>query len=164
MVATLTHATHQHHDRLASHLDTMPAVGDMIGTAPLPELRARVDELGRFCEELLLPHLESAEAALYPELERLYQNRHSMLPMRREHEQIRQLAAALSDVRRQLGADRLNTGEALALRRIIFRLFALMKVHLFEEELCFRALEQGESEAHIDELVTAMQHAGITGG
>lgn len=163
MGATLAHSTHEHHDRLAVHLDTMPAIGDMVGTSSLPELRTRIDELDSFFEDLLLPHLESAEAALYPELERKFQNRHSMGPMRREHEEIRQLVAALSDARRHVDDGHLNTGEAVALRRIVFRLYALMKVHLADEELYLRALEQGESEEQITKLVTAMEHAGIAG-
>ena len=40
----------------------------------------------------LLPHVEAAEQTLYPELERMYQNRHSMAPMRREHDEVRRLA------------------------------------------------------------------------
>lgn len=161
MGATLAQATHEHHDRLTHHIDTMPATGDMIGVEKLPELRARVDELDTFLEDLLIPHMESAEAALYPELERMYQNRHSMLPMRREHAEIRQLVASLGGIRRRMDEGHLNTGEAVALRRIIFRLYALMKVHLAEEELCLRALEQGQSEQHIEELVAAMNHAGV---
>jgi hemerythrin-like domain-containing protein len=161
METTLTQATHIHHDRLAGHLDRMPAVGDMIGTVPLPELRESIDGLDTFFEELLLPHMEAAEATLYPELERMLQNRHSMLPMRREHQEIRELVAALGKVRRGLDDGHLNTGEAVALRRIIFRLFALMKVHLAEEELYLHALEQGGSEEKAERLVQAMEHAGI---
>ncbi len=161
MGATLTHTTHEHHHRLMTHLDTMPAIGDMIGVSPLPELRERVDELDGFLEELLIPHLESAEAALYPELERKFQNRHSMLPMRREHEEIRELVAALGIVRGRLDDGHLGTGEAATLRRVIFRLFALMKIHLAEEELYLHALEQGESEELVERLVAAMEHAGI---
>ncbi len=161
MSATLAHATHEHHDRLTHHIDTMPAIGDMVGAGSLAELKERVDELDTFLEDLLIPHMESAEATFYPELERKFQNRHSMLPMRREHEEIRQLVAALGDTRQHVDAGRLSTGEAVALRRIIFRLYALMKVHLAEEELYLRALEQSESEEQIEKLVAAMEHAGI---
>ncbi len=162
MGTTLTQATHIHHDRLKVHLDAMPEIGDMVGVAPLPDLRERIDGLDAFFEDLLLPHMEASEATLYPELERMLQNRHSMLPMRREHEEIRELVAALGKGRRGLDDGHLNTGEAVALRRIVFRLFALMKVHLAEEELYLRALEQGESEEQVGKLVAAMEHSGIT--
>lgn len=163
MGTTLTQATHIHHDRLAVHLDAMPGIGDAIGVAPLPELRESIDELDAFFEDLLLPHLEAAEATLYPELERMLQNRHSMVPMRREHQEIRELVAALGTVRRGLDDGHLNTGQAVALRRVVFRLYALMKVHLAEEELYFHALEQGGSEEQAERLVDAMEHAGIAG-
>jgi hemerythrin-like domain-containing protein len=163
MGVTLANTTQEHHRRLASHIDEMPALGDAIGVTPLPELRSRIDELDAFLDDLLIPHLESAEAALYPELERKLQNRHSMGPMRREHEEIRQLVAALDNARRRIDDGHHSTGDAVTVRRLIFRLYALLKVHLADEELYLRALELGESEEQIAKLVVAMDHAGIAG-
>ena len=48
------------------HLDAMPAVGDLVGAAPVAELRPRVDEVAAFLNGLLLPHMEAAEHTLYP--------------------------------------------------------------------------------------------------
>ena len=96
MTPTLPRVAHEHHERLMQHVDGMPAVGKMILTAPMAELRPRLDELDDFLTELLIPHIEAAEPTLYPELERMLQNRHSMAPMRREHAEIRRLVAEYS--------------------------------------------------------------------
>jgi hypothetical protein len=162
MTATLTSVSHEHHVRLDHHIDAMPAVGDLVGHASPEELRPRIDELAAFLEGLFLPHMEAAEAALYPELERLLQNRHAMTPMRREHEEMRSLVEALRRLRTHLDAGPLHTGECVALRRVIFRLYALLKVHLAEEELYVGILERGGSEQGSAELAAAMDHAGIT--
>jgi len=162
MTATLPQVSVEHHARLTRHVDQMPATGDMVGAAPLAELGPRVDEMSAFMTGLLIPHMDATEQTLYPELERLLQNRHSMTPMRREHDEIRKLVADL--VSRQHGLDqgRLQTGEALALRRVIFRLYALLKVHLAEEQLYLGIIEQGVSAEGAEMLAAAMEHQGTT--
>ncbi len=162
MTATLPQVSVEHHARLMLQVDRMPAVGDLIGGTPLAELRPKVDELSAFLTGLLIPHMDAAEQTLYPELERLLQNRHSMTPMRREHADIRKLVADLGRFQKEVDDGRLPTGDAVALRRIIFRLYALLKVHLAEEQLYLAIIERGVSPDSADALAAAMEHAGTT--
>jgi iron-sulfur cluster repair protein YtfE (RIC family) len=162
MTATLPQVSVEHHQRLMHQVDRMPAVGDMVGAAPLAELGPKVDEMSTFLTGLLVPHMDTAEQTLYPELERLLQNRHSMTPMRREHGEIRKLVADLGRLQKGLDGGRLPTGDAVALRRVIFRLYALLKVHLAEEQLYLGIIEQGTSPESADALAAAMEHAGTT--
>ena len=60
MTSTLPKVNHEHHERLTRHVDAMPAVGDMIGSAPVAELAPRIDETSTFLTELLVPHMEAA--------------------------------------------------------------------------------------------------------
>lgn len=161
MTATLTQVSHEHHERLIGHIDEMPEIGDMVGHAPVAELRPRVEAMIGFLEGLLLPHMEASERALYPELERMLQNRHSMASMRREHDEIRELVATLADMRPKLADGCHHTGDCVALRRIVFRLYAMLKTHLAEEELYLAIVERGGSEDDAAKLATAMDHAGI---
>jgi hemerythrin-like domain-containing protein len=157
---TLPKTSHAHHERLLHEVDRMPAVADMIGRAPIDELRTSVDAMAAFLTDLLLPHMEAQEAALYPEFERILQNRHSMAPMRREHAEIRDLVGRIETVRHQLGEGHLGTGEGLELRRAIFRLYALLKVHLAEEELYVSILAHNVEDERGDQLAVALRHAG----
>ncbi len=162
MTASLPQVSLEHHERLTHHLDAMAAVGDLVGAAPVSELRPRVDEVAAFLNELLLPHMEAAENNLYGELERMLQNRHSMTPMRREHDEIRQLVAELARLRLRLGAGPVHTSDTVALRRVIFRLYAMLKVHLAEEQLYLGIIEHGVSAESAEKLAAAMDHSGIT--
>ena len=157
---TLPKTSHAHHERLMHQVDRMPAVGDLIGAAPIEDLRASLDEMAMFLVDLLLPHMEAAEATLYPEFERILQNRHSMTPMAREHGEIRMLIGRIESFRQRLAGAPLGTGDALELRRTIFRLYALLKVHLAEEELYIAILDHNVEEARGDTLAAAMRHAG----
>jgi hypothetical protein len=49
----------------------------------------------------------------------------------------------------------------VALRRVIFRLYAMLKVHLAEEQLYLGIIEQGVSAEGAEKLATAMDHLGI---
>jgi len=162
MTASLPQVSIEHHDRLMRHVDTMPAVGDLIGSAPIAELRPRADELIEFLNGLLLPHMEATERTLYPELERMLQNRHSMTPMRREHEDIRKLVAELTRLRGRLDDGAFHTSETVALRRVIFRLYAMLKVHLAEEQLYLKIIDHEVSPEAAEKLAAAMDHSGIT--
>ncbi len=161
MTPTLPRVAHEHHERLIHHVDEMPAVGAMILTAPIKELRPRLTELSDFLNNLLLPHLEAAEATLYPELERMLQNRHSMAPMRREHAEIRRLVAEFTRLEKAVGDQRPSIGKTVALRRVLFTLYALLEVHLVEEELYIPIVNHGVTDEAAEVMAAALDHPGI---
>ena len=163
MTPTLPRVTHEHHERLMQHVDEMPAVGKMILAAPMQELRPRLAELDGWLTELLIPHLEAAEKTLYPELERMLQNRHSMAPMRREHAEIRRLVAEYSRLVKALGDQRPKIGATVALRRVLYRLYALLEIHLVEEEVYVPIINHGVSEEAAEVMAAALNHSGIPG-
>ena len=161
MTHSLPRVAHEHHERLMQHVNDMPAVGAMLRTAEPKELRSRLLEIDGWLTGLLLPHLEAAEATLYPELERMFQNRHSMAPMRREHAEIRRLAAEWSHLVNGVGDERLHVGQAVALRRVLYRLYALLEIHLVEEELYIPIIDHGVSDEAAEVMAAALKHPGI---
>ncbi len=161
MLSTLPAVSKEHHERLMWNVDHLPMLGDRIGTVPLVDLSPEVDEAATFLTVLLLPHMDATERSLYPELERLLQNRHSMTPMRREHAEIRRLVDDLVHIQKDLAAGKLPTGEAMALRRVIFRLYALLKIHLAEEQLYVGMLDHAVSTEVAEALALALEHGGF---
>jgi len=111
-----------------------------------------------FLQGSLLPHLEAAEATIYPELERMFQNRHSMTPMRREHDELRRLISTYSAIVEHTSGETVPLERALSLRRLLFGMYALIKVHLAEEEEYLRIVEHGVSEDAAAILAAAMEH------
>jgi len=156
MTQSLPQVAHEHHAVLLHNLDAMPAMADSLLAASSGDAHAGLNATRSFLEGTLLPHLDAAEATIYPELERMFQNRHSMAPMRREHAEIRRLVAefgAAVDV-----AGSLTLSRTLSIRRIIFQLFALLKVHLAEEEAYIRILERGVAADVSEILAAALAH------
>lgn len=163
MTETLPQVAHEHHERLLQHVNQMPGLADLLLTDPSVEVLAGVADISAFLTTTLLPHMDAAERSLYPELERLLQNRHSMSPMRREHGDIRSLVVALGKLVDELEGAHASLGRTLALRRVMFRLYALLKIHLAEEEAYLRIIEHGVTAEIGDVLAAALHHPGYAG-
>lgn len=163
MTQTLPQVTHEHHERILHHVNGMPEIADLLLSGTTEDVRGQADELSAFLTGTLIPHVDTAERTLYPELERMFQNRHSMAPMRREHVEVRRLVQELAAMTVQLDAGQVTLGRALAMRRVMFQLYALLKVHLAEEEAYLRIVEHGVTADVADMLAAAMDHPGVQG-
>jgi hemerythrin-like domain-containing protein len=158
MTDTMQHIAHEHHQRIASHLDAMPAVADRLLQSSQDDVRTELAAVRSFLDGTLLPHVEAAEATIYPELERMFQNRHSMSAMRREHDEVRRLVREFDRLADQLQGEPVTLSRTLGIRRVMFQLFALVKVHLAEEETYARMIDRGVTEDVAEVLAAGLEH------
>jgi hemerythrin-like domain-containing protein len=159
-VTSVTTTGHEHHERIIAMLDGLPALADMRDERPRPgRFEERFNSVYAFITGTLKPHMGVVEGTLYPELDRLMQNRHSMAQMRREHEEIRGLIERLGTFGDAIRADALGPAGSIGLRRVLYRLYAMLKVHIAEEEEYLRVLEHNLSEGEQAELVRGLEHA-----
>ena len=162
MTATPAPVAHEHHDRLLRQVDAMPAVGDLVGPRPSPSsdrasTRWPRSSPGRSCRTWRPPSRRSTRARAdvpEPPLDDADAPRARGDPAARS----RNSSACSCDST----PDPFSTGEAVALRRVMFRLYALLKVHLAEEELYLGIIEHGVSAEAAELLAAAMDHSGIT--
>jgi len=161
MTQTLPQVSREHNERLLLHVNQLPAMADLILTSKTEEVWRTVAEMSAFLAGTLVPHVDAAERTLYPELERMFQNRHSMAPMRREHTEIRRLVTDFAALNGQIDPSRVTVRQTLALRRVAFQLYALLKIHLAEEEAYLRIVDHGVTTDVGDLLAAAMDHPGI---
>ena len=161
MTQTLPQVAHEHHERLLHQVNQMPEIADRFLTAKTDDVRKSVRDMSAFLTGTLIPHVDAAETTLYPELERMFQNRHSMAPMRREHAEVRRLVTDFARLVEQVEAGPVSIGRTLALRRVMFQLYSLLKVHLAEEEAYLRIIDRGTDSEVADMLAAAMDYPGI---
>ncbi len=159
---TLPQTAHVHHERLLERVNRIPDIADALLTTSPDVAQASLRDLRGFLEGTLLPHMEAAERALYPELERMFQNRHSMAPMRREHARIRELITEFGALVDE-GEGHVTLARTLSIRRVLFHLYALLKVHLAEEDAYLRIIEHGVTDDVADAVKAALEHpvAGV---
>lgn len=160
-MTTLLHVSHEHHERLLPGVAQILETAELVGSVPCEGLQPRVLAARDFVTGLLLPHMEAAERALYPSLASVLSDPQAMAPMAREHAQIRHLCTELGRIcDRHATADTPFTpGDGLALRRVLFRLHAILRVHLDEEEHYLNVLRRNLTEAETAELARDLEHA-----
>jgi len=155
MIDSLPKVAHEHHAALLPHINALAEIADSIGQATIDELAERIKVEQRFITQQLVPHMHQAESTLYPQLERLMQNRHSMTPMRREHVFLQRLIDEFTaiDIRHA------SFGAQFRLRRILYRMVALIKTHLAEEDEYIKVLQGNLSADEAAELASHLEHA-----
>jgi iron-sulfur cluster repair protein YtfE (RIC family) len=156
---SLPKTSQDHNETIRLHVARLPALAEMIDRASPAEFAAALEPEYAFISEQLLPHMATIERSLYGELERLMGARHSMSPMRQEHETVRRLIELLGDYRRQVTDGGLGDADAMGLRRVLYRLYSILQVHLAEEELYLRVLDHNLSDEEKDVLAGAIDHA-----
>ena len=161
MTETLPRVAHEHHERLMQDVDRMPETGELLLTGDAIDVRRVAQATSTFLSGTLLPHVDAAERSLYPELERMLQNRHSMAPMRREHAELRLLVGDFTRLTEQLDGASIALAKRLALRRVLFKLYALLKIHLAEEDAYLRVVDHGVSDEVADLMAAALDHPGF---
>ncbi len=131
----------------------------MVGHVDCAALHALFSEEYRFVVGQLVPHMEVIEDTLYDRLEELMDGRHTMGPMREEHATMRELVAQLGTYEVHADGCTWSAVEGMALRRVLYRLHALLKVHLAEEELYLGVLDRNLSVDEKDRLARGLDHA-----
>ena len=148
------------HRDLLPHIDAIGDVADAVGSVPPDVLRTRIAEVSAFLREHLIPHAQAEEAVLYPEVERAMAAPRATAPMVRDHVEVGALTERLEHVEGQLLGDDLPAEALTDARRVLYGLYALVKLHFTkEEELYVPVLEEALDEAQAHEMFERMEAA-----
>jgi hypothetical protein len=159
VLPSLRDTSQDHHARLLPHVDRLLMLAEMVGTVDCSALHALFEDEYAFIVGQLVPHMEAIEGTLYGRLEQLMEGRHSMAPMRNEHEAMTHLIEELGRYRSHVEGCSWSAIEGMALRRALYRLHALLKVHLAEEELYLGVLDRQLTEDEKAQLARGIDHA-----
>jgi hypothetical protein len=130
----------------------------MVGTAECAPVPALLEEEYGFIVGELVPHMRAVEQTLYDRLEALMNRRHSMAPMRQDHQAIAGLVEELGRFRGQADGCHWSATDEQVLRRALYRLHSILKVHLAEEELYLGVLDQHLTDEEKDLLARGIDH------
>ncbi|MGZ6266196.1 MAG: hemerythrin domain-containing protein [Candidatus Limnocylindrales bacterium] len=158
-MSTLATTAREHRDRLMDHVEKLPELADEVGVAPWPEVAARIADEHAFLVATLIPHMETVETAVHPELDRLMSCRLGMAPLEREHEEIRKLIGRLGELSALPETRHLTPGEAIELNRVLLKLYSIVKVHLREESLYVPILEHNLTPEQAEAIAVGLDHA-----
>jgi iron-sulfur cluster repair protein YtfE (RIC family) len=151
------------HQHLRPHIEALAAAGDAVGAVALTSLRATVDDSLAFLLHHLIPHATAEEQVLYPAVARLLGDPRATATMTRDHVEIDRLVQELSALRTRLcTVDELDADLTGALRRVLYGLAAIVRLHLAkEEEVYVPVLEAGLTAGAADRLFEEMDTAAF---
>jgi hypothetical protein len=158
-LASLRTTGEDHHARLVPHVDRLLLLAEAVGHVDCEALHALFDTEYQFVVGELVPHMDAIERELYDRLEEVMGGRHTMAPMREEHATLRALVAELGRYRGHATDCSWSGPEGMALRRALYRLHAMLKIHLAEEELYLGVLDRNLTPEEKDRLARAIDHA-----
>lgn len=159
MPSLLRLTSEEHHARMIPHVDRLLDLADMVGHVECSSIHELFEQEYEFIRSQLVPHIEAIETTLYGRVEELLEGRHSMAPMREEHRAVGRLIEELGHYRRHVAGCSWSAIEGMALRRALYRLHAILKTHLAEEELYLQVLEQHLTEDEKEILARGIDHA-----
>ena len=94
----------------------------------------------RFLVERLLPHEEAEDRLLYPLVAELLGGEDPTAPMSRAHAEIAHLTRLLGGVLADLGPDGPEAEDLTDLRRILYGIHAILRLHFAQEEEAYLSL------------------------
>jgi iron-sulfur cluster repair protein YtfE (RIC family) len=133
-------STLQEHELLRHYCDTLYEVADAVGGTPLPALQRRIRDVLAFLTHHLIPHAEAEDRVIYPLLAKTLGTLEGISAMNRDHVEIRHFAGELAGLEPRLSGPRLKRADAKALRRVLYGLAAILRLHLAQEDVYLRLL------------------------
>jgi iron-sulfur cluster repair protein YtfE (RIC family) len=157
---TITEPLREEHRELVPHIDALRTLADRIGDVPLVETRRGLDEAYIFLTRHLIPHAQAEDAALYPVVAQAMGAPEATATMSREHAAVGQLVDELVTLRQEIGSGGLDPSVERSLRRVLYGLYALIRVHLMkEEEIYFPLLDDRLSAEDAGDMFEALEEA-----
>ncbi len=159
-MTTVTQPLHEEHQELLPQIERLRAIADFVGEAPLPLLKQGLDEVYDFLAHHLIPHAQAEERALYPVVQKVMGAPEATRTMVRDHIEIGRLTDERAMLRTELARTPVTSVQIQALRRVLYGLYTLVKVHFAKEEAVYLPLLDARlSPAEAHQMFAALESA-----
>jgi iron-sulfur cluster repair protein YtfE (RIC family) len=123
------------------------------------EIRQGVEAVYDFLAYHLKPHAEAEDAALYPVVQKVLGSPDATRTMSRDHVEVGSYIEELASLKENLDTA-LTSEQTRSLRRVLYGVYALVKVHFAkEEEVYLPILDQRLTPDSAQEMFEAMEDA-----
>src|SRR5512134_607062 len=152
---TLTQPLRDEHKELIPHIERILEVANSIPEASLEQIRDGVQEVYEFLAYHLIPHAQAEDAALYPAVQKVLGSPDATKTMSRDHVEVGRYIEELAELQLDLAPRNFKS-----LQRVLYGLYALVKVHFAkEEEVYLPILEERLTAEEAKKMFEAMESA-----
>jgi heavy metal translocating P-type ATPase len=155
-VAERFRAEHRH---FAPELQRIRSVADRLESLPPDEVREELDAIRTFLVDRLPEHEEEEEAAVYPVVAKLMGGEDPMASMARAHVEIAHLTRVFRSLLDDLPSGVPGPDDLIDLRRVLYGLHAILRLHFAQEEEAYAWLAD---EGSADEPAAALSATSAT--
>ena len=134
----------QEHREFAPELQRLRSVADRLDRMSGPEAIRELETVRVFIAERLPRHEEEEEAAVYPIVASLMGGEDPMSSMSRAHIEISHLGRIFQQLLEDLPPEGPSPDDLLDLRRVLYGLHAILRLHFAQEEEAYAWLSSGE--------------------
>ena len=132
------------HRAIGADIERIRQAADALGGVDPAEDLARVRTVHRLLVDEVAPHEEAEQEALYPALDRLLGGTDPTGPMSRGHVEIGHQIRRLGQLLEEVGPDGPDTDDVAELRRLLYGLHAVLRLHTAQEEESYLSLGEPE--------------------
>jgi hypothetical protein len=122
------------HREFAPELARIRSIADRLGSLAPDETKRELEAVRWFIVERLPQHEEEEEAAVYPVVATLMGGQDPMSTMARAHIEIDHLARVYEQLLEELPAEGPTPDDLMDLRRVLYGLHAILRLHFAQEE------------------------------
>jgi iron-sulfur cluster repair protein YtfE (RIC family) len=130
----ITKPLRDEHGELLTRIERLKELADSVGTEGIEALRRGIQEVEEFLHVHLIPHALTEDRVLYPAVNRLMGAEQATATMSRDHHEVGKLTEELSGLAARLDGQSLSKAQQQQLRRLLYGLYALVKLHFAKEE------------------------------
>jgi hypothetical protein len=132
-----SHTLHEEHVEFAEEIEELRRTADSVGFVPANELRDRVCETYDRLTRRVIPHAMAEDGSPLAQVTAsAIANASGGGAVAREHAEIAQLLAEFDTLRWGLAHEEIALAQELALRRVLYGLYALIRTHLLGANGC----------------------------
>jgi iron-sulfur cluster repair protein YtfE (RIC family) len=154
----LTQPLSDEHQELLPHIENLRQVADELDEFSTVILRERIDDIYRFLTRQLIPHARAEDQILYPAVGKILGSSQATAVMSRDHVEIERLTTELATLHLYISGKGLSPSQTQNLRRLLYGLYTLIKVHLAkEEEIYFPLLDEKLGPTEATQIFRAME-------
>ncbi len=132
----------QEHAHLQPLLAQLRNLADSIGDEPIAQLRPALDQLIVDLRQKVVRHELQDDSALYPGLARMIGGEDPMAPLSHMHREIYRLVNTVEQLTADLSADDGDAEVLAELRRNLYALDAILRLHFSQEEELYQNLSE----------------------
>jgi hypothetical protein len=137
------------HREFQPELQRIRSVADRLGTLTPDETRSELEAVRWFVAERLPRHEVEEESAVYPVVASLMGGEDPMSSMARAHVEIEHLSRVYSSLLNDLPLDGPTAEDLMDLRRVLYGLHAILRLHFAQEEEAYAWLSEEGSLAAV---------------